>query len=54
MQKMDEDSTPVLRGSLDECFIEQQLALKQLRVQCEDLEDKAELIDCFYTQLDGN
>ena len=54
MQKMDEDSTPVLRGSLDECFIEQQLALKQLKVQYEDLEDKVELVDCFYTQLDGN
>ena len=54
MQKMDEDSTPVLRGSLDECFIEQQLALKQLKVQYEDLEDKVELVDSFYTQLDGN
>ena len=51
---MDEDSTPVLRESLDKCFIEQQLALKQLRVQYEDLEDKVELVDCFYTQLDGN
>ena len=54
MQKMDKDSTPVLRGSLDECFIEQQLALKQLKVQYEDLEDKVELVDSFYTQLDGN
>ena len=54
MRKMDEGSTPVLRGSLDECFIEQQLALKQLKVQYEDLEDKVELADCFYTQLDGN
>ena len=54
MQKMAENSTPVLRGSLDECFIEQQLALKQLTVQYEDLEDKVELVDCFFTQLDGN
>ena len=54
MQKMAEDSTPVLRGSLDECFIEQQLALKQLTVQYEDLKDKVELVDCFFTQLDGN
>ena len=51
---MAEDSTPVLRESLDKCFIEQQLALKQLTVQYEDLEDKVELVDCFYTQLDGN
>ena len=54
MQKMDEDSTPVLRESLDKCFIEQQLALKQLTVQYEDFEDKVELLECFYTQLDGN
>ena len=46
MQKMAEDSTPV--------FIEQQLALKQLTVQYEDLEDKVELVDCFFTQLNGN
>ena len=51
---MAEDSTPVLRESLDKCFIEQQLALNQLTVQYEDLEDKVELVDCFYTQLDGN
>ena len=51
---MTEDSTPVLRGSLDECFIEQQLALKQLTVQYEDLEDKVEVLDSFFTQLDGN
>ena len=51
---MAEDSTPVLRESLNKCFIEQQLALKQLTVQYEDLEDKVELVDCFYTQLDGN
>ena len=51
---MAEDSTPVFRESLDKCFIEQQLALKQLTVQYEDLEDKVELVDCFYTQLDGN
>ena len=54
MQKMAQDSTPVLRESLEKCFIEQQLALKQLTVQYEDLEDKVELVDCFYTQLDGN
>ena len=54
MQKMTQDSTPVLRESLEKCFIEQQLALKQLTVQYEDLEDKVELADCFYTQLDGN
>ena len=70
MQKMDEDSTPVLRGSLDKCFAEQhdinngsfeqwcfdqqQNDLKQLTVQYEDLEDKVELVECFYTQLDGN
>ena len=51
---MDEDSAPVLSESLDKCFIEQQLALKQLTVQYGDLEDKVELIDCFYVQLDGN
>ena len=54
VQKMDEDSTPVLRESLEKCFIEQQLALKQLTVQCDNLEDKVELVDCFFTQLDGN
>ena len=54
MQKMAEDSTPVLRESLEKCFVEQQLALKQLTVQYEDLEDKVELVDCFFTQLDGN
>ena len=53
-QKMAEESTPVLKESLEKCFIEQQLALKQLTVQYEDLEDKVELVDCFYTQLDGN
>ena len=58
---MAEDSTPVSRASLDaslnelDGFIEQQQnALKQLTVQYEDLEDKVELVDCFYTQLDGN
>ena len=51
---MAEDSTPVLRGSLDECFIEQQLALKQLTVQYEDLEDTVEVLNSFFTQLDGN
>ena len=39
---------------LDKCFVEQQLALKQLTVQFEDLEDKVELVDFFLTQLDGN
>ena len=51
---MSEVNTPALSQSLDKCFIEQQLTLKQLTVQYEDLEDKVELIDCFYTQLDGN
>ena len=55
VQNMTEDnSTPLLKESLEKCFIEQQLALKQLTVQYEDLEDKVELVDCFYTQLDGN
>ena len=61
MQKMAEDSTPVSRASLDaslnelDGFIEQQQNdLKQLTVQYEDLEDKVELVECFYTQLDGN
>ena len=54
VQKMAEDSTPLLRESLEKCFIEQQLALKQLTVQYGDLEDKVELMDCFFTQLDGN
>ena len=51
VQKMVEDST------LDELdgFIEQHHhALQQLTVQYEDLEDKVELIDCFFTQLGGN
>ena len=51
---MAEDSTPMLRGSLEKCFVEQQLSLKQLTAQYEDLEDKVELVDCFFTQLDGN
>ena len=70
VQKMAQDSTPVLRESLNKCFAEQhdiangdftewcfdqqQNVLKQLTVQYEDLEDKVELIDCFFTQLDGN
>ena len=54
VQKMAEDSTPLLRESLEKCFIEQHLALKQLTVQYGDLEDKVELMDCFFTQLDGN
>ena len=51
---MAEDSTPVLKESLEKCFIEQQLALRQLTRHYEDLEDKVELLDCFFTQLDGN
>ena len=58
---MAEDSTPVSRASLGaslnelDGFIEQeQNDLKQLTVQYEDLEDKVELVECFYTQLDGN
>ena len=67
---MAEGSTPVPRGSLNKCFAEQhdiangsftqwcfdqqQNDLKQLTVQYEDLEDKVELVECFYTQLDGN
>ena len=54
---MAEDSTPVSRGSLDELdgFIEQHHhALKQLTVQYEDLEDKVEVVDCFFTQLNGS
>ena len=51
---MAEDSTPVTRESLEKCFIEQQLALKQLTRHHEVLEDKVELVDCFFTQLDGN
>ena len=67
---MAEDSAPVLRGSLEKCFAEQhginngsfeqwcfdqqQNDLKQLTVQYENLEDKVEIIDCFYGQLDDN
>ena len=58
---MDEDSTLITRANLDaslnelDGFIEQnRLALNQLTVQYGDLEDKVELVDCFYTQLDGN
>ena len=51
---MSEVNTSPLRASLNECFIEQQLTLKQLTVQHEDLEDKVELIDSFYVQLYGN
>ena len=65
---MSEVNASVLRGSLDKCdmqhainngsfeqwcFDQQQNDLKQLTVQCEDLEDKVELVECFYTQLDG-
>ena len=51
---MAEDSTPLLKESPEKCFIEQQLALKQLTRHYEVLEDKVELVDCFFTQLDGN
>ena len=67
---MSEVNTSVLRGSLEKCFAEQhainngsfeqwcfdqqQNDLKQLTVQYEDLEDKVELVECFYAQLDGN
>ena len=51
---MSEVNTSALSESLDKCFIEQQLVLKQLKVQYEDLEDKVELLDCFYTQMNGN
>ena len=51
---MAEDSTPVLKESLEKCFVEQQLALKQLTRHYQDLEDKVELVDCFFTQLDGD
>ena len=51
---MSEVNTSALSESLDKCFIEQQLALNQLKVQYEDLEDKVELLDCFYTQMDSN
>ena len=55
VQNMAEDnSTPLLKESLEKCFIEQQLALKQLTRHHEVLEDKVELVDCFFTQLDGN
>ena len=56
VQNMPEDnSTPLLKESLEKCFIEQnQLTLKQLTRHYEDLEDKVELVECFYTQLDGN
>ena len=54
VQNMAEDSTPLLKESLEKCFIEQQLALKQLTRQYEDLEDKVELVECFFTQLEGN
>ena len=50
----EDNSTPLLKESLEKCFIEQKLTLKQLTVQYEDLEDKVELVDCFFTQLDGN
>ena len=67
---MSEVNTSALRGSLEKCFAEQhaicngsfeqwcfdqkQNDLKQLTVQYEDLEDRVELIECFYTQWDAN
>ena len=54
VQNMAEDnSTPLLKESLEKCFIEQQLALKQLTRRYEDLENKVEFLECFFTQLDG-
>ena len=69
IQNMSEVNTSALRGSLEKCFAEQhdiangsfeqwcfdqqQNDLKQLTVQCEDLDDKVELVECFYTQLDS-
>ena len=50
----EDNSTPLLKESLEKCFIEQQLALKRLTRHHEVLEDKVELVDCFFTQLDGN
>ena len=51
----EDNSTPLLKESLEKCFIEQhQHALNQLTRHYEDLEDKVELVDCFFTQLDGN
>ena len=67
---MSEVNTSALRGSLEKCFAEQhdiangsfeqwcfdqqQNDLKQLMVQYEDLEDRVELIECFYTRWDAN
>ena len=67
---MSEVNTSALKESLEKCFAEQhamnkdcfeqwrfdqqQNDLKQLTVQLEDLEDKVELIECFYTQQDAN
>ena len=67
---MSEVNTSALRGSLEKCFAEQhaiangsfeqwcfdqqQNDLKQLKVQYEELEDKVELLECFYTQMNGN
>ena len=67
---MSEVNTSPFRASLAKCFSQQhdinngsfthycidkqQNDLKQLTVQYEDLEDKVELLDCFYTQMDGN
>ena len=54
VQNMAEDnSTPLLKESLEKCFIEQQLALKQLTRRYEDLENKVKFLECFFTQLDG-
>ena len=67
---MSEVNTSALRESLEKrfaeqyainndsfeqwCFDQQQNDLKQLTVQYEELEDRVELVDCFFTQLDGN
>ena len=60
---MSEVNTSALKESLEKafaeqhdqwCFDQQQNDLKKLTVQYEELEDKVELIDCFFTQLDGN
>ena len=60
---MSEVNTSALKESLEKAFAEQhdqwyfdqqQNDLKKLTIQYEELEDKVELIDCFFTQLDGN
>ena len=54
VQKMAEGSTPIPRGTLDHFIEQNRNAIEQLTVQCEDLGDRVELVDCFFTQLDGN